>query len=102
MEGSLKIDLGEFNIQLFEKLQRIFQTIGPHEITISFSDTRETISERKNRFLTAKQNLAKAWHGLIKSEDWRNVAPCTANQYPIANQPTPKPRTADQSMPKMG
>ena len=57
MEGSLKIDLGEFNIQLFEKLQRMFQTIGPHEITISFSDTSETISERKNRFLTAKQNL---------------------------------------------
>ena len=57
MEGSLKIGPGEFNIQLFEKLQHMFQTIGPQEITISFSDTRETISERKNRFLTAKQNL---------------------------------------------
>ncbi len=57
MEGSLKIGPGEFNIQLFEKLQRMFQTIGPQEITISFSDTGETISERKNRFLTAKQNL---------------------------------------------
>jgi hypothetical protein len=57
MEGSLKIGPGEFNIQLFEKLQRMFQTIGPQEITISFSDTGETISERKNRFLAAKQNL---------------------------------------------
>jgi hypothetical protein len=57
MEGSLKIGPGEFNIQLFEKLQRMFQTIGPQEITISFSDTSETTSERKNRFLTAKQNL---------------------------------------------
>jgi hypothetical protein len=57
MEGSLKIGPGEFNIQLFEKLQRMFQTIGPQEITISFSDTGETTSERKNRFLTAKQNL---------------------------------------------
>ena len=57
MEGSLKIGPGEFNIQLFEKLQRMFQTIGPQEITISFSDTNETTSERKNRFLTAKQNL---------------------------------------------
>jgi hypothetical protein len=52
--------------------------------------------------IDSKAKPCKGWHGLIKSEDWRNVAPCTANQYPITNQPTPKPRTADQSMLKMG
>jgi hypothetical protein len=52
--------------------------------------------------IAAKQNLAKALHGLIKSEDGRNVAQCPANQYPITNQPTPKPRTAYQSLFEMG
>ena len=57
MEGSLKIGPEEFNIQLFEKLQRMFHTIGPQEITISSSGIGETTSEKKNRFLKAKQDL---------------------------------------------
>jgi len=45
MDTAIKIRPDEFNLELFKKIQKVVDTLSPHQITISFSDSPTELNE---------------------------------------------------------